>query len=70
MENIEYVLPGDIEKRSFEIISRELEERNIVLPKDQELVTKRVIHTSADCKGADPKWCGYCNRHEYGSCGY
>ena len=48
MENIEYVLPGDIEKRSFEIISRELEERNIVLPKDQELVTKRVIHTSAD----------------------
>ena len=48
MENIEYVLPGDIEKRSFEIISRELEERNIVLPKDQELVTKRVIHTSVD----------------------
>lgn len=48
MENIEYVLPGDIEKRSFEIISRELEEQNIVLPKDQELVTKRVIHTSAD----------------------
>ena len=48
MENLEYVLPGDIEKRSFEIISRELEERNIVLPKDQELVTKRVIHTSAD----------------------
>ena len=48
MENIEYVLPGDIEKRSFEIISRELEARNIVLPKDQELVTKRVIHTSAD----------------------
>ena len=48
MENIEYVLPGDIEKRSIEIISRELEERNIVLPKDQELVTKRVIHTSAD----------------------
>lgn len=48
MENIEYVLPGDIEKRSFEIISRELEKRNIVLPKDQELVTKRVIHTSAD----------------------
>lgn len=48
MENIEYVLPGDIEKRSFEIISRELEARNIVLPKDQEPVTKRVIHTSAD----------------------
>lgn len=48
MSKIEFVLPGDIEKRSFEIISEELKERNIVLPKDQELVTKRVIHTSAD----------------------
>lgn len=48
MSKIEFVLPGDIEKRSFEIISEELRERNIVLPKDQELVTKRVIHTSAD----------------------
>lgn len=48
MENIEFVLPGEIEKRSFEIISKELEEQNIVLPADEELVIKRVIHTSAD----------------------
>lgn len=48
MENIEYVRPQDIEKRSFAIISKELEEKRIVLPKEQELVTKRAIHTSAD----------------------
>ena len=48
MENIEYVRPQDIEKRSFAIITKELEEKGIVLPKEQELVTKRAIHTSAD----------------------
>ena len=48
MKNIEYVRPQDIEKRSFAIISKELEEKGIVLPKEQELVTKRAIHTSAD----------------------
>ena len=48
MNPIEFVLPGEIEKRSFEIISKELEKRQIVLPKEQEPVTKRVIHTSAD----------------------
>ena len=48
MENIEYVRPQDIEKRSFAIISKELEENGLVLPKEQELVTKRAIHTSAD----------------------
>ena len=48
MNPIEFVLPGEIEKRSFEIISEELEKRHIVLPKEQEPVTKRVIHTSAD----------------------
>ena len=48
MNPIEFVLPGEIEKRSFEIISGELEKRQIVLPKEQEPVTKRVIHTSAD----------------------
>ena len=48
MERIEHVLPADIERRSFEIISEELKERAIVLPKDQEMVTKRAIHTSAD----------------------
>lgn len=45
---IEYFLPQEIEKRSFEIISEELLKRNIELPADQEPVTKRVIHTSAD----------------------
>lgn len=48
MKNIEYVRPQDIEKRSFAIILKELEEKGIVLPKEQELVTKRAIHTSAD----------------------
>ncbi len=38
----------EIEKKSFEIISQELAARNIVLPPEQELITKRVIHTSAD----------------------
>lgn len=48
MKNIEYIRPQDIEKRSFAIISKELKEKGIVLPKEQELVTKRAIHTSAD----------------------
>ena len=45
---IEHLLPNEIEKRSFEIISKELENRGIVLPKEEEMITKRVIHTSAD----------------------
>ena len=45
---IEFVLPGEIEKRSFEIIGQELALRGIVLPAAEEAVTKRVIHTSAD----------------------
>ncbi len=48
LQRIEYVLPGEIEKKSFEIISEILNEKGITLPKDQELVTKRAIHTSAD----------------------
>ncbi len=43
----------EIEKRSFEIISQELEARNIKLPPDQEPITKRVIHTSADFEYVD-----------------
>lgn len=43
----------EIEKRSFEIISQELAARNITLPLDQELITKRVIHTSADFEYVD-----------------
>ena len=45
---IEYLPPEDIEKRSFEIITEELIKRGINLPKEEELITKRVIHTSAD----------------------
>ncbi len=43
---LEKVLPMDIEKRSFEIISEEL--GNIKLDPLQEPVIKRVIHTTAD----------------------
>lgn len=45
---IEYLAPEEIEKRSFEIISEELERKGILLPAQEELITKRVIHTSAD----------------------
>ena len=45
---IERFKPEEIEKRSFAIISEELDHMGIILPKEQEMVTKRVIHTSAD----------------------
>lgn len=45
---IERLLPEEIEMRSFEIITEELRERRILLPAEQEMITKRVIHTSAD----------------------
>lgn len=48
MTNIEYCLPQDIERRSFQIIEEELSARGIVLPADEKPVTMRVIHTSAD----------------------
>ena len=47
-KEIEFVAPAEIEKRSFAIISEELKERGIVLPEEEELITKRAIHTSAD----------------------
>lgn len=50
---VEFVLPGNIEGRSFAIITKELAERRIVIPEEQEPVTKRVIHTSADFGYAD-----------------
>ena len=43
---IENIKPGDIEKRSFEIITELLGERR--LEPENELVIKRVIHTTAD----------------------
>lgn len=48
MKEIEFVRPEDIEKRSFEIIQQELDAMGIVLPPEQDMVTRRVIHTSAD----------------------
>lgn len=49
MKNIiEYLPPEEIEKRSFEIISAELKKRNCKFPREEELIIKRVIHTSAD----------------------
>lgn len=45
---IEFVLPKDIEARSFELIGEELKQKNIILDPEQEPVTKRVIHTTAD----------------------
>lgn len=53
MGKIEYLRPEEIEKRSFEIISQELAMRGIRLPREEEMVTKRVIHTSADFDYAD-----------------
>lgn len=48
---LEEVLPREIEKRSFEIITEELNGRKF--PKEQESIIKRVIHTSADFEYAD-----------------
>nr|WP_310603347.1 precorrin-8X methylmutase [Anaerosporobacter sp.] len=48
---LEQVLPTEIEKRSFEIITEELQGRTF--PEEQELIIKRVIHTTADFEYAD-----------------
>lgn len=48
---IEYTSPENIEKRSFEIISQLLGERQ--LPLENAAVIKRVIHTTADFDYAD-----------------
>ena len=48
---LENVLPMEIEKRSFEIITQELGDKK--LDKDKELIIKRCIHTSADFEYAD-----------------
>ena len=46
MENIKFVEPHNIEKRSFEIIQEEM--GDICLDREIEPIVKRVIHTSAD----------------------
>lgn len=51
LEELEQVLPGDIEKRSFEIITEELGERTF--DPLEEPIIKRCIHTSADFDYAD-----------------
>ena len=48
---LEKVLPMEIEKRSFEIITEELGDRTF--PAEQEPIVKRVIHTTADFEYAD-----------------
>ncbi len=48
LHEIEHLLPEEIEKRSFEIISLELERQGIKIPEEQAMVIKRVIHTSAE----------------------
>ena len=40
--------PGEIERASLAIISRELEQRGIVLEAEHAAVVKRVIHATAD----------------------
>ena len=51
LEELEQVLPGDIEKRSFEIITEELGERTF--DPLEEPIIKRCIDTSADFDYAD-----------------
>ena len=53
LDKLQHVKPADIEARSFEIITAELAEAGKVLDPENELVVKRVIHTSADFDYAD-----------------
>ncbi len=48
LKELENVLPADIEKRSFEIITEELGQKGLYLPERQAPIIKRCIHTSAD----------------------
>ena len=45
---IEYLLPTEIESKSFQIITEELKSKGITIPEAEAPITKRVIHTSAD----------------------
>ena len=53
LSEIEQVLPSEIEKRSFEIITEELKEMGKILCPETELIVKRCVHTSADFEYAD-----------------
>ena len=48
MSEITLLQPEEIEQKSFETIDAELLRRGICLPAEEEMITKRVIHTSAD----------------------
>lgn len=48
---LEHLLPAEIEKRSFEIITKELAGRK--LNPEHEFIIKRAIHTTADFEYAD-----------------
>lgn len=48
LNEIERLLPMDIERRSFRIIEEELVQRGITLLPQESMVTKRVIHATAD----------------------
>lgn len=45
---MEHIRPADIERRSMEIITSELNVRGITLPEENAPIIKRVIHTTAD----------------------
>lgn len=79
---VEFVLPGEIEGRSFAIITKELEERGIVIRKSRAGDKKSDPHEcgfricrytyffgecSGDCKTPDPHRSGYRDRHKYGA---
>ena len=51
LNELEQVLPADIEKRSFEIITEELGDKKLIT--GTEPIVKRCIHTSADFDYAD-----------------
>jgi len=50
---LEHVLPKDIEKRSFEIITEELKAKSIEIDEDKAFLIKRAIHTTADFEYAN-----------------
>ncbi len=56
MNTEENIRPDQIEKRSFEIISRELEQMGKILAPGTEKIVKRCIHSSADFDYADNLW--------------
>lgn len=47
-QEVQHVLPADIERTSMEIIGAELAQMGVTLPEETEAVVKRVIHTTAD----------------------